>query len=198
MPDRPSFSPGRRHLLAAAAALPFLSMGRPDMSLAAAPAPRPPGAEGFDFLAGDWTIHHRKLARRLAGSSEWREFAGTMTSRPLFGGAGNVDDYVLDDPTGAYRAVALRLFDTPSRNWAIWWADSRVSVLVLDPPMQGRFEHGEGHFLGESLLEGRAVKVRFLWSEIAADSARWEQAFSPDGGASWETNWIMRFERRGP
>ena len=196
MLERPPLSPGRRQVLAATAALPFLSIGRPDIALAAAPVPRPPGAEGFDFLAGDWTVRHRKLARRLAGSSEWREFAGTMSSRPLLGGAGNVDDYVLDDPTGAYRAVALRLFDTPSRNWAIWWADPRYSMLALDPPMQGRFEHGEGRFLGESLLEGRSVKVRFHWSEIAADSAHWEQAFSPDGGESWETNWTMQFERR--
>ncbi len=33
------------------------------------------------------------------------------------------------------------------------------------------------------------------WSDITPTLARWEQAFSPDGGKSWETNWIMEFTR---
>jgi hypothetical protein len=39
--------------------------------------------------------------------------------------------------------------------------------------------------------------VRFLWTDITPASARWQQAFSEDGGASWETNWVMEFERAG-
>ena len=26
-------------------------------------------------------------------------------------------------------------------------------------------------------------------------AARWEQAFSADGGATWEVNWVMEFTR---
>jgi hypothetical protein len=32
-------------------------------------------------------------------------------------------------------------------------------------------------------------------SKITPNSAQWEQAFSEDGGKTWETNWIMELER---
>ena len=149
---------------------------------------------GFDFLHGAWRVRHRKLARRLVDSAQWLEFEGEAACRPLLGGLGNVDENVLEDPGGAYQAVTLRLFDPASERWSIWWVDGRF--MGLGPPVHGRFEGGEGRFLGEDTHEGRPVLVRFLWTAIEADSARWEQAFSPDGGRSWETNWIMRFERK--
>ena len=155
------------------------------------------GVHDFDFLHGEWHVSHRKLARRLAGSHDWLVFDGSMICRPLLGGGGNFDDNVLNDPTGAYRALALRRFDHTNGTWSIWWFDSRFSLLRLDAPMQGRFAGARGLFLNDEAFEGRPIKVRFLWSEIEVDSARWEQAFSADGGDSWEVNWIMRFERRG-
>ena len=39
------------------------------------------------------------------------------------------------------------------------------------------------------------IRVRFIWSGIVAQRARWEQAFSEDGGITWETNWVMDFKR---
>jgi hypothetical protein len=44
-------------------------------------------------------------------------------------------------------------------------------------------------------MDGQATRTRFIWSDISAASARWEQAFSTDAGASWDTNWIMSFQR---
>ena len=42
-------------------------------------------------------------------------------------------------------------------------------------------------------FEGRPITVRFTWSGIDTPEPRWEQAFSDDGGRTWETNWIMQF-----
>ena len=95
--------------------------------------------------------------------------------------------------TGANKAAAFRRFDRETGLWSIWWHDARSSLL--DPPVKGRFEDGVGRFFAEDTLDGRPIRVRFVWSDITSDSARWEQAFSPDGGASWEVNWIMTFER---
>ena len=63
---------------------------------------------------------------------------------------------------------------------------------------QPRSPHGRaGSFYADETLRGRPIRVRFIWSEITATTARWEQAFSPDAGASWEINWKMQFTRAG-
>jgi len=164
---------------------------------AAAPTPakaaaKPPG--DFDWLHGAWRVRHRRLKTRLANSREWQEFDGTCVCQPLLGGLGNVDDNWLDLPAGAYRGVGLRAYDPKSRTWAIWWLDDR-NPHALDVPVIGRFENGVGTFLADDVQEGRPVKVRFQWSQITPRSAVWEQAFSADGGQTWEINWHMEFTR---
>ena len=62
--------------------------------------------------------------------------------------------------------------------------------------MVGRFENGIGTFFADETFRGQPIKVRFLWSNITPTTARWEQAFSPDGGKTWETNWEMDFTRQ--
>ena len=148
----------------------------------------------FDFQQGRWNVRHRRLKARLAGCSEWEEFAGTSEQRPLLGGNGNVEDNLLHLPGGSYRAVALRSYDPASASWAIWWLDGRAPHR-LDVPVIGRFEHGVGSFYADDLLDGRSVRLRFLWLGTDGDAPRWEQALSPDGGASWENNWTMDFTR---
>ena len=115
-------------------------------------------------------------------------------SRPIVGGLGNIDDNVLELPAGAYRSATLRVFDPAAGFWSIWWVDGRAPRL--ESPVHGHFEGGVGTFLGDDVLgDGRPVRVRFTWSEITGHSARWDQAFLADGGATWEDNWTMRFER---
>ncbi len=155
------------------------------------PAAPPPD---FDFEIGSWTVHHRRLVARLAGCSEWAEFSGRAVTRKILGGFGNLEDNWLDLPGGAYHAVALRSFDPASRRWSIWWLDGR-SPHQLDTPVVGSFQDGIGAFYAEDVFEGRPIRIRFLWSVPEPDLPRWEQAFSADGGATWETNWIMDFRR---
>lgn len=150
----------------------------------------------WDFLFGRWAVRHRRLKARLAGSTEWEEFAGTCVNWPTLGGQGNVDDNMLELPGGTYRAVSIRALDAKAGQWLIWWLDQRNPTI--DPPMRGGFKDGIGTFLADETFNGRPIKVRFLWSQITPASARWEQAFSPDGGATWETNWMMDFTRVGP
>jgi hypothetical protein len=153
------------------------------------------GEHDFDFLAGRWRVRHRQLQRRLAGCQEWLEFSGTTTAQPLMDGCGNFDDNRLDLPGGAYRAVTLRAFDARARQWSIWWLDGRSPSGPLDPPMRGAFKDGVGTFYADDVFNGKPVRVRFIWSKITTVSCQWEQAFSPDQGSQWETNWIMSFER---
>jgi hypothetical protein len=150
------------------------------------------GAKAFDFLVGRWRVHHRKLLRRLAGCTDWATFEGTLSCRPILSGLGNVDENAIGDPSGAYEALALRLFDPARGLWSIWWVDGRRNGL--EPPVHGRFDGGSGLFMGEDRLDDRPILVRFLWLETGTGRPRWEQAFSADGGAEWETNWIMHLE----
>ena len=151
----------------------------------------------FDFYFGTWRIHHKQLVERLAGSTTWREFESTSTAWPIMGGTGNIDDNVLEHPNGTYRAISLRSFDPATGQWAIWWVDSRSPHGALDPPVKGKFVDGVGTFYADDTLRGKPIRVRFTWSKITPTSARWEQAFSPDGGKTWELNWTMQFQRNG-
>lgn len=153
----------------------------------------PAGLHAFAFQTGVWRARHRKLKQRLAGCTDWIAFEGTCRAWELLGGAGNVDDHWLDDPAGPYAAATVRRMDPGTGRWSIWWIDSRFPDL--GPPVHGGFEDGVGTFMGKDELDGRPVDVRYIWSNITASTARWEQAFSPAGRGSWETNWIMDFTR---
>jgi len=169
-------------------------------SAKAAVPPMAPLATGhehdWDWLVGRWNVRHRRLKARLAGSTQWDEFNGTSVLWLTLGGLGTVDDNMLELPGGTYRAVGMRAFDAETGLWSIWWLDGR-NPTHIDPPVQGGFKDGVGTFEGDDTLRGKPIKVRFRWSAITPASAHWEQAFSPDGGATWETNWTMAFTRAG-
>lgn len=151
------------------------------------------GARGFDFLLGRWTVRHRKLKARLAGSREWDEFPGTLDVRPILHGLGNVDQNVLDDPKGAYLATSLRVFDPKAKQWSIYWVDGRGEGI--DKPVVGTFSGPVGRFYNDDLFNGRPVRVRFTYRDLGPGRAAWDQAFSTDQGRTWEVNWTMDFER---
>jgi hypothetical protein len=148
----------------------------------------------FDFLHGSWRVEHRRLRQRLAGSTAWEEFHGTLDNRPVLGGQGNIGDNLFARTAGAHRGIGLRTFDPARGEWLSWWLDGGTPTGFA-PPVRGRFSGGEGIFDGEDMLDGRPVKTRVRWSRITPRSARWEQAMSGDGGRTWETNWISDFVR---
>jgi hypothetical protein len=156
----------------------------------------PKGAIGdFDFLVGHWRVRHRRLAGRLVGSTNWQEFDGECHMQKVLGGQANIDDNVLNIPSGTYRAVTLRVFDPEQHTWSIFWLDSRFPT-TLGTPVVGGFAANRGVFYSDELLDGRPVRTRFFWFVDNSNLCRWEQALSPDGGKTWETNWYMRFERK--
>lgn len=189
-----SYSPTRRDAFVAALSLGALIAPAAD---AAQPAPALTGHEhDWDWLVGSWNVKHRRLKGRLVGSTTWEEFNGTSTLWLTLGGLGTVDDNLLELPGGTYRAVGVRAFDPKTGLWAIWWLDGR-NPSHIDTPVYGGFKDGVGTFTADDTLDGKPIKVRFQWTEMKANSAHWEQAFSPDGGATWEVNWRMQFTRAG-
>jgi hypothetical protein len=154
------------------------------------------GERDFDFLIGTWKMHNRRLRERLKGCTAWDEFDGTLVVRSLWGGRANVDEYEADAPFGHIQALTLRLYDPRARQWSLHWSTSDRGRL--DTPMVGAFADGRGEFYDQEMFEGRSIYARFVWSDITPTSCRWSQAFSADGGKTWETNWVVDFTRREP
>jgi len=150
----------------------------------------------FDFIIGDWTVRHRRLNQRLAGCTEWTEFLGRSSTRKTLGGFGNVEDNLLNFPEGAFRAIAVRSYCAKARTWSIWWLDGR-NPTQLDKPVIGQFTGNTGLFYTDDVFNGQPIKIRFTWLSEPNEDPRWEQAFSPDEGATWETNWTMQFTSVG-
>lgn len=150
------------------------------------------GRHDFDFLPGSWRVQNRWLMKRLAGCEDWATFESTCVCRHILGGLGNEDEFRTDYWPG-FVGMSFRFFDPQKEEWSIYWADTRTGVL--QPPVFGSFSDGKGVFKGVDEFDGKPIDVRYIWSNISATTARWEQAFSPDGGQTWETNWIMDFAR---
>lgn len=153
----------------------------------------PSGINDFDFLMGTWKIYSRRLRERLKGSTVWEEIAGRMIARKTLGGLGNMDEVTFERDQGPLLGMTVRFYNPATRQWSIYWADSVNGYSPV--PMVGEFKEGRGEFYDQETFEGRSIYVRFIWSGITATSCRWEQAFSTDGGQTWETNWIMDFIR---
>lgn len=152
-----------------------------------APADRD-GSRDFDFEIGVWTTHLRRLTNPLSGSSTWVEYDGTSVVRKIWNGRANLVELSVEGPSGRIEALSLRLYNPESRQWSLHFSNSRTGVL--SPPAIGEFKDGRGEFYSQETLNGRAILVKFVISDITADSCRFEQSFSDDGGKSWEANWI--------
>ena len=155
--------------------------------------PENDGRNDFDFLIGTWNVHHHRLVERLRGSTDWEDFEGDTMDRKILSGLGNLDENILHRKTGSVHAISLRLFNPASKEWSIYWSTNLTGTL--DVPMVGGFTDGRGEFYSQEVFEGQHIYSRFIWSKITAISCQWEQAFSIDGGKTWETNWVMEFER---
>ncbi|MEU6372277.1 hypothetical protein [Streptomyces sp. NPDC046909] len=145
----------------------------------------------FDFFHGEWQVQHRRRTDFLDPDSDWEEFPGTSRCWALFDGTANLDE--IDMPHLASKGATLRLFDPEKKQWSLNWASSRTGTLF--PPVFGQFTGGRGEFHGDDTHDGKDVQVRFVWSDVSPTGARWEQAFSLDGGDTWLTNWVMEFTR---
>ena len=146
----------------------------------------------FDFLIGSWNVVNRALkGAAFVGGDDWDVYPASATGHRLFEGGANLDEIVF--PTKGTRGLTLRLFNTETKLWSLYWSSSQTGLLY--PPVEGSFDGNRGDFYGDDTHDGKDVRVRFVWSGISATTARWEQAFSLDGGESWLTNWSMEFTR---
>ena len=162
----------------------------------AADGSEPAGGEhDFDFELGTWKTHISRLVHPLTGSTTWVEYDGTSVVRKVWEGRANLLELEVGGPAGHIEALSLRLYNPVSRQWSLNFSNS--SVGTLGQPTIGQFTNGRGEFYDQETFNGRAILVRFVISEIKRDSCHFEQAFSTDGGRTWEVNWIATDTRLG-
>ncbi|WP_149194621.1 hypothetical protein [Luteimonas suaedae] len=154
------------------------------------------GQHDFDFEFGTWTTHIKRLQNPLSGATAWVEYEGTTTVRKLLDGRANTAELEVEGESGRIEGVALRLYDPQARQWRIHYAN--IADGELTGPVTGAFRDGRGEFYGQETINGRVILVRFVISDITKDSCHFEQAFSVDGGRTWEVNWIATDTRRAP
>lgn len=157
----------------------------------------PPARDGhkdFDFLLGSWHTHYRILRKRLSNDHQWYACSGTSVVRPFWNGYGNLEDGDLRCAGSHIVGMTLRLYSLQTHQWSLWWG---TKTRGLVPPAQvGHFdERGIGLFYARDKHDGKPIIVRFKWTLLSGDHPYFEQAFSPDGGRTWETNWTCVYTR---
>jgi hypothetical protein len=146
------------------------------------------GQHDFDFEIGSWKTHLRRLIHPLTGSAIWAEYDGTTVVRKVWNGQANLVELDVAGPAGHIQGLSLRLYNPQTRQWSLNFANSNGGSLST--PTIGDFKNGRGEFYDQETLDGRAILVRFVISDITKNSCHFEQAFSDDGGKTWEVNWV--------
>jgi hypothetical protein len=150
------------------------------------------GAHDFDFYVGCWHVQNHRLKERLMNCNEWEDFSAISEAKMILGGAGNFDELVTDFWPD-FRGATLRLYNAETGQWSLYWMTHKTGTL--EPPVVGSFKDGVGIFECADTLRGQPIIVRYIWSNITENTARWEQHFSPDNGEMWECNWVMESTR---
>jgi len=158
--------------------------------------PQRDGSHDFDFLIGNWKAHVRRLPDRLNNSNTWVVYDGISNHKKLLDSNANFEEFDVTstDKKLRIKAQTLRLYNPASRQWSIYLVDLDNGTLGL-PPVVGGFTGNRGEFFDQENFKGRAIWVRYVWLNISPTAARMEQSFSPDGGKTWEVNWICELSR---
>jgi hypothetical protein len=151
------------------------------------------GRHDFDFEFGDWTMRLSRRMKPLTGSNTWVQYEGSSIVRKVWNGAANLGEIELDGPGGHIEGLTLRVYNPDAKQWNVHFANSASGVL--GEAMVGGFRDGRGEFYDQETYDGRAIFVRFVFSDITPTSFKFEQAFSADGGKTWEANWVSTFTR---
>jgi hypothetical protein len=147
------------------------------------------GQHDFDFEVGNYKIHLKRLLHPLTGSTSWVEFDGTSVTRKVWDGRAQLEEFETESPAaGHIEGLTLRLYNPQSHQWSLYWATSKGGPIY--PPQIGEFKNGRGEFFGQDTLNGKAIFIRFVWSDTTTNTPHFEQSFSDDGGKTWEVNWI--------
>jgi hypothetical protein len=164
------------------------SAAAPTAAAATATPAQRDGQHDFDFEAGRWKIHLKRLVHPLTGSRTWVEFDGTSMTRMLWDGHAQIEEFETASTADHIEGLTLRTYNPESHQWRLYWANSKDGLLAV--PQIGQFKNGQGEFYAQDIFNGKSIFIRFIWSKTNSNTPHFEQSFSEDGGKTWEVNWI--------
>jgi hypothetical protein len=151
------------------------------------------GQHDFDFNLGKWKTHIKQLEHPLTGSKTWVELNGTVVVRKIWGGRAQWEEIEAEGTTGHFEGLTLFLYDPQAHQWSQSFASGDSGRL--EQPVVGEFKNGRGEFIDQESFHGRTILVRMTWSDISANAHHVEQAYSDDGGKTWEPNFVAMLTR---
>jgi hypothetical protein len=154
------------------------------------------GHHDFDFNIGTWHTHIKRLEHPLTGSTSWVEMQGTVSVRKVWDGRAQLEEIEADGASGHFEGLTLFLYNPEAHQWSQIFSKSSDGTVAQ--PAIGEFKNGRGEFYDQEPYNGRTILVRIVWSDITADSHRFEQSFSDDGGKTWEPNFVATLTRAKP
>jgi hypothetical protein len=146
------------------------------------------GSHDFDWDIGVWKTHQRRRLQPLTGSNKWVDYHGVDTVRKLWEGA-NTGMIEADGPAGHLEIFTIRLYDPQSHQWNVSFTNPAAGTM--SPALTGEFKNGRAEFYDQEPYNGREIYVRFAITNFTANTCRFEQSFSDDGGKTWEVNFIV-------
>jgi len=192
----PSLEKEMKHSLRTAAALgtiASIALCCPSSGASPAPPALRDGQHDFDFNIGVWQTQIQRYLDPFEGGTKSVELSGTVTVRKVWDGRAQLEEIEADGPKGHWEGLTLFLYNPEAHQWSQSFVNSKVGTL--SSPNVGEFRDGRGVLIGPDTLNGKAILVRAVWSDIKADSHQYEESYSMDGGTTWVRSFIANLTR---
>ncbi len=159
-----------------------------------------PSARQFDFWIGEWDVENQQANPAAPGDSTlYRTGTAEVRVYPVADGCALVEHWEGNLSWGRVQGFSVRSYDPRTGNWMLLlnWPAPGSGQPARFSTLEGVFRHGRGEFFNSFIgADGNPATSRFTFSDISADSYRWDAASSADAGLTWKTTWIMEGKRR--
>ena len=133
----------------------------------------------FDFWLGDWDV---SWGEGQQGTNRIDKILDGKVIREQFDG----------NPAMPFRGMSLSVYDSRRGLWRQTWVDMEGNYWAF----RGSFEDGRMTLSTEDVVEDKAVMLRMVFYNIAADELEWSWERSEDGGRSWQQRWHIHYTRK--
>ena len=145
-----------------------------------APTRSAPEARQFDFWLGRWEVTWGEGKR---ASNHIQAILNGCVILEEFDGAQDA----------ALKGMSVSAYNPKRRCWQQTWVDDAGNYWAFI----GGFQDGQMVLAADDVTaEGKPIKLRMVWYNIAADELDWNWEKSEDAGQTWAVLWQLHYTRR--